>query len=484
MDTVDPLDFHNLALQLRDEKTGVPMKASLLGFRKLTKTFQSKDILAWISKNIDYFRDAPNEEMAFFVQLLVDRKYVFNSLDQNNMEFQDNTKANYRFREVVPMTAMGRGVKHYFIMSDIDTPKYIKSVMTIVKKSPMSRIIQNERDGKAFCAFMNNVKHPCLMDIDHCEYDTDNFQAILHKRWSSAGSLRDLIFKATPNVEYQIKYAFAKGLTLHEISLYGRQILKGISALISCGMPVPHLHSGNILIDGKRFECRFTDLENVFLGRPVQHLLHFDPNLSIELQCFAHVLYEMASGKRLEDNILPTECKIEPIVYEIIAKIFKGALNIDSLLFDPFFYKKGDMDVKPIYIKDSAMLSLIEKAAMEIRGEQIPDAPILDTLLFTEGNGKQFDSPLPEDENGPTTPKDTHSKSLELKYGFLGTPQKNRQSKDYDHGLPTSPQRSPMPLKESLRSPSDHKLTEKVQKMINKTKKEEVVQEVIEVEEF
>lgn len=349
---------------MRDEKSGVITKSHLVGLKKITKCFTVKDLLTWVTKNIEFLSQGSVEELNFFVQTLIDRQYIFNAQDRNNEEYDENTKSLFKFREVQPLLKMGRSIKHYFVYSEPDAPKVIKNVMTVVKKTKDSRVIMCEKDGDAFCAFMMNVKHPQLMEIDRCEYDIDLNVAYVYKKFTASGSLRDLIFKAQPLSDYYTKYDTGRGLTTVEISLYGRQILKGIMALQGCGFSFPSLHTGNVLIDGKRFECRFTDLENSFLGKPHPYILEFDPRMSKELQCFGHMLFEMAAGYRLEsieDGMIPTDTGMDPVIYDVLVNIFSARIVIEDLLEDPLFFKKGDIDFKPIYIKDSTMLTMFER---------------------------------------------------------------------------------------------------------------------------
>lgn len=92
---------------MRNEKTGIQVKSHLIMLRSFSKCFTSKDIISWCQKNIEYFHDASSEEVSFFIQLLMDRKYVVNALDKQEEDFEDNTKNLYRFREVVPSHQIG-----------------------------------------------------------------------------------------------------------------------------------------------------------------------------------------------------------------------------------------------------------------------------------------------------------------------------------------------------------------------------------------
>lgn len=200
------------------------------------------------------------------------------------------------------------------------------------------------------------------MDIEKADYDIELRQAYIYRKLVPSGSLRDIIHKSHPLTEYKKKYEVKSSLTIMEISLYGRQILKGIKVLLDCGLIFPCLSSGNILIDGKKFECRFTDIENIFLGLPsCYENLKNSPEFPVEIFCFGNVLYEMATGELLNSLSIPENVQLDPQIRDILNKIFNEKTSIDQLLNEPLFFRKNDTPIKPIIIKDTKMLDLISK---------------------------------------------------------------------------------------------------------------------------
>ena len=112
MQAEDALNFHKLVQKLQDDKTGIPMKSPLVGFRRLNKCFTPKDAIAWVAKNIEFFQDSSNDEIIYFLQLVMDRKYIFNSQEKGNNDFEEVSKSLFRFREVSPATAIGIRICH------------------------------------------------------------------------------------------------------------------------------------------------------------------------------------------------------------------------------------------------------------------------------------------------------------------------------------------------------------------------------------
>jgi PX domain-containing protein kinase-like protein len=85
------------------------------------------------------------------------------------------------------------------------------------------------------------------------------------------------------------------------IRLYGRQILEAAKFLHSLGLPVTHLHTGNIFVEDN--VCRLSDFENAVLGIPCLYhhqLIAFGKCSSPEevaVVLFGMAFYEMSQGK-------------------------------------------------------------------------------------------------------------------------------------------------------------------------------------------
>lgn len=60
------------------------------------------------------------------------------------------------------------------------------------------------------------------------------------------------------------KYIHGHQLDPGLVALYGRQILEGMRYLLKCGIPLGHIHSGNVLIHNG--VARISDWENSLLG--------------------------------------------------------------------------------------------------------------------------------------------------------------------------------------------------------------------------
>ena len=91
------------------------------------------------------------------------------------------------------------------------------------------------------------------------------------------------------------------------IRRFGREILEGLATLSALGIPFPHLHAGNILIDvGGEGQptARLAEYELAVLGAvtsraPLGQRPPSAPPLSEEVVRFGHVLHEMLTGREL-----------------------------------------------------------------------------------------------------------------------------------------------------------------------------------------
>ena len=138
-------------------------------------------------------------------------------------------------------------------------------------------------------------KHENWFPIEQIEYDEFIRQTTIIRKNSKFGSLKDLIYKSDPMVDYRKKYHKKSGISLFvsEIRRFSLQILRGIKAIIDCGFSFPHLckfrkknfktflsaTSNIILIEGKdkKLFCKISDFEDVFVGMPPAYEHFFYP---------------------------------------------------------------------------------------------------------------------------------------------------------------------------------------------------------------
>lgn len=171
-----------------------------------------------------------------------------------------------------------------------------------------------------------------------------------------SGSLRDFMHgKVNPRANYVEKYETpAKPLPLHLIQRLGKQVLDALFYLYLHGFPYPHLHAGNVLINGENV-C-LSDLENSLVGvMPfyAQHMMENKSILTPEVLCFGQLLFFMALGteRAPERKIATFKEQCPPEVYEVLELIFEAkdpqeAPSLKTLLKHSFFAAvKGEVKI-------------------------------------------------------------------------------------------------------------------------------------------
>ncbi|XP_059610121.1 PX domain-containing protein kinase-like protein isoform X2 [Phlebotomus argentipes] len=166
----------------------------------------------------------------------------------------------------------------------------------------------DDREIHAALRNLAGVQHPYIQPL---EYVTSNDNgALVIRKFSAHGSLKDMLCCVQPVNPFLTKYGNPKGrspLPLRDVALYGRQILEAIRFLHSKGLPIGHIHAGNVVISGGT--ARLMDVENFILGVPafyrpffVQHskISTFE---AVDVYSFGHLLYEMTMGFSLQESV-------------------------------------------------------------------------------------------------------------------------------------------------------------------------------------
>jgi len=159
-------------------------------------------------------------------------------------------------------------------------------------------------------------------------------------------SLRDKIYKVeNPFDEYVKKYrGNGQPLENEEIRNIGRNILIALQYLYSIDFPYPHLHSGNVMLEGDKIYL--SELENsIFLLEP----FHADkireyPSNEPEIICFGCILIEMVEGYYSNNLSIDSLTHLnDPDLSNVLQKVFcDTGVTIDELLDHPYFNENKD----------------------------------------------------------------------------------------------------------------------------------------------
>lgn len=311
--------------------------------------------------------------------------------------------SNFNLRKEIGRSP-GRGEKMWFMCSELGNTKqqYLMSIFERHTKSyntPRKIIIQTEDERVAFIRMMKNINSPYIMPTRDCNFTTSTQRCVIIRDYVKNGSLKDLIqgVNAPMELDYRQKYFYegsipgtkrqmplkegAHPLKKYMVSLFGRQILLGLISLKKIGLRFPQLSTTNVLVLTSE-SCALTEIENIFLDQPRVYLPFIkQKNIPEEIICFAHVLFEMATGVCLEDKPFPdilTQYNIWPGLEDVLKMILSptsasSAPTLEELLAHDFFTVNSNFDTNPspaLPTVTSQMKQLIEKLDSFIQDPQ------------------------------------------------------------------------------------------------------------------
>ena len=170
---------------------------------------------------------------------------------------------SYRIEKTLPPMSYHPRRKVHLQITD-GTTKFILSVL-----SPVSTLTISLKDDK---------RVSCLSRILSTGLGADTFSLATHvaveasrlyvvREISKHGSLRDKQYGYSSGLEDSTKKfsGKSKAFSIADIAVYGKQILLMIKQLHDFNVPCPHLHLGNVLLQGNQ-RVQLTDMEDILLG--------------------------------------------------------------------------------------------------------------------------------------------------------------------------------------------------------------------------
>jgi len=307
---------------------------------------------------------------------------------------------------------------------------------------------------------LKSLKHPFIHPVERCEYNESMNMLAVFRPFSAKGSLKDLLYKGRPKDPSSTKYSgIPRGLKENEILTFGRQILEGLLYLKKKGYPMPHLHSGNLILTGSVLQI--SDYENSLVCLDPLYS-YFLPNVSVELQCFGKVLFEMMTGSAGDgapDQILQNtnfiSCKMEALK-QVVTSIFKlsgeAPLQVEDLL-------KGEPFAKINLNIQIPKATLSQKTADFLTGVRNKNDALVSRInLFTEDAGSPREVEIDEKKE----------KELRSSVRMPGTKRKKKPNKNRTNTTVATSSTSPNRSEISITSPppktepKDKRLTQSV----------------------
>ncbi|CAI8020282.1 Slowpoke-binding protein [Geodia barretti] len=202
-----------------------------------------------------------------------------------------------------PLPDLGSRVAKYWFLVSARGQGSSQRSQRILTLQPVSKHcpIRLQRENVTLLnELLVTLKHPFLHSLEHVDYLPEHSSVVMVMTFFPQGSLKDLIYKRQPTLEWSEKYSIRRrGLPPATVALYGRQILEALRILYRKGFPpLGNLQSGNVFIDGS--VCRLSGYENTVLGyRSRHHRLVRDHSDSMDSIMFGHLLFEMMCGYEL-----------------------------------------------------------------------------------------------------------------------------------------------------------------------------------------
>ncbi|XP_061687350.1 PX domain-containing protein kinase-like protein isoform X2 [Syngnathoides biaculeatus] len=222
--------------------------------------------------------------------------YTEIALQQVSMFFRSDPK----WEVAEPLQDVGWRIrKKYFLLKNKEqaNERYLLSWVDLGPDKFLS-----DKDLQSTMKLLTSLSSPYVCPLLFSS--TSESSALFIRPFVEAGSLRDHLCKVKPQENFLKKYGNPKKsqpLELSHIKLYGRQILEGLRLLHDSGLFFGHLHASNVMLD--QGLCRLTDVENGVLGVPaalrptVTRFRKINTSESVDVFCFGHLLYELASGR-------------------------------------------------------------------------------------------------------------------------------------------------------------------------------------------
>uniref|UniRef100_A0A8C4X1U9 PX domain containing serine/threonine kinase n=1 Tax=Eptatretus burgeri TaxID=7764 RepID=A0A8C4X1U9_EPTBU len=251
--------------------------------------------------------------------------YTELALQQVSMFFRSEP----RWEVLEPLKDIGWRIrKRFFLLRPKDQPK-ARLLLSWAEVGPDSYLSQ--KDLQAALKLLPNISHPHLQPIVLAEAGEKS--ALLVQPFNETGALRDLLCKSRPGEPY-LRSCRRKGpgLPLSQLQSFGCQILEALNFLHECGFPYGHLHSGNVLVQGKT--CRLTGLENSILGLPPLYRAELASHRRLaamevgDVFAFGLLLFELAYGR--PPDTIPVET-FEPSIPPLVASVLQSILSADAV---------------------------------------------------------------------------------------------------------------------------------------------------------
>ena len=214
----------------------------------------------------------------------------------------------------------------------------------------LMNLINTPKAAGVFKRALTKVQHPYLAPSLEVAVKLlpESIHIFILRPFYPKGSLRDMLYGATPTASFAEKYAPPRRgspLGISAIAKLGRQIIEACCYLSDVGMPLFHLHAGNVLIDHAG-DARVSDYENAMLGCVSRHHRRVQPAVtavaSADIVAFGFLLLEMATGQAVKPSTKLTgfEASLPAALQSLVPVLDKIFLRTKSKSAQPMTWLK------------------------------------------------------------------------------------------------------------------------------------------------
>lgn len=317
---------------------------------------------------------------------------------------QFNRSTDLRFVATCVQIGERPNVAHFRLVDGTSRVEYLLALHADCARRPLFAKASAER-MRAVASLLGKLRMSGLLPVERVAWAPDRDTLFLLVPLVRTGSLRDALRQLDPLVSVVAKRRAVGQPCASEPGPFFIDLLSTMRLLARIGVPLHHLHAGNVLInvDGRPW----LDISSALLGEPPRYadlMRHFGAKsdharrrgapVDPAVVAFGAVVYEFFAGDELESIEQIGNAILPPFVRKLLANIFlpNGEPPTLATLTDTFAVLPGVSKQRTYRDKtpplDAAELELLAKACKAAdswvkRGGMVDDSVASDVTMAT-----------------------------------------------------------------------------------------------------
>jgi hypothetical protein len=346
---------------------------------------------------------------------------------------QFNRSTDLRFVAACVQLGERPTVAHFRLIDGASRVEYLLAVHSDCARRPLFASARVPADRmRAAASVLGKLRMSGLLPVERVAWAADRDTLFMVVPLVRTGSLRDALRRLDPLTSIAPKRRAVGQPCASEPGPFFVDLLSTMRLLARIGVPLHHLHAGNVLInvDGRPWldvsssllgePPRYADLMRHFGAKSAHAKLRGGAPVDPAVVAFGAVVYEFYAGDEMESIEQIGNANLPPFVRKVLARIFlpNGEPPTLATLTDTFATLPGGVAKHRTYRDKTAQLDAADvellaqacKAADAwVKRGGVDDAtkgdivvPVVDTV----GNGKKHRSSSEKSSSGaPTTPR-------------------------------------------------------------------------------